>query len=612
MDIIVENPYRVLGVFAGASLKEIVKNKSLLDRYAEIGKIKNLKTDFNFLSDIQRNDALLREASNKIGQAKSKVIYALFWFVNFSSIDEMALSYLTSGDIEKAEECWLKLVQDRPISERNYSAYLNLATLYIEIGISQKKKTSLYKGIELKTAFITSVYLNEFIHKIAGDNVILDINLIANDFCSELNSFIDKSSLDIPFSKLLKTLNGLPQNIIDKLKQQKTSVPLQKIEDEINFSIDKRKDASNAFRSGMNLYNSSSKHISYIENLLGSSSLQLRSIRNSVANEILESSICYFNYWLEEGEDKVENSLELARISKVIKPSGAVLERINDSIQTLEDRIEEANRDRVERAKFAKIEEDLKILIEAIEKLNITNPTIGNINIFILTSSRILLKLKEEMERSEYLNFSSVVANKIMEAVVVMVNKAQSTFESNQNIDTLFSKVNNTMKFIEKLRSLDMDSQTTSRYNENKSALDGIFSQVQTLKSNEDQRISRERELASQRKRRREIERAREEESARERASSQSASRAQNSNSSSSGSSGGCYIATMAYGDYNHPQVMELRRFRDDVLAQSFLGRAFIRFYYATSPHLVKILNGHDLINKRIRNVLDKFIDKLN
>lgn len=28
----------------------------------------------------------------------------------------------------------------------------------------------------------------------------------------------------------------------------------------------------------------------------------------------------------------------------------------------------------------------------------------------------------------------------------------------------------------------------------------------------------------------------------------------------------GCYIATMAYGDYNHPQVIKLRKFRDDVL----------------------------------------------
>ena len=37
-----------------------------------------------------------------------------------------------------------------------------------------------------------------------------------------------------------------------------------------------------------------------------------------------------------------------------------------------------------------------------------------------------------------------------------------------------------------------------------------------------------------------------------------------------------CYIATMVYGDYNHPKVLILRDFRDNVLQESFLGSLFI------------------------------------
>lgn len=70
----------------------------------------------------------------------------------------------------------------------------------------------------------------------------------------------------------------------------------------------------------------------------------------------------------------------------------------------------------------------------------------------------------------------------------------------------------------------------------------------------------------------------------------------------------GCYIATMAYGDYDHPQVIVLRNYRDQVLSKSFLGRAFIRFYYLISPKLVLILQGHNAINSRIRLALDKLI----
>ena len=76
----------------------------------------------------------------------------------------------------------------------------------------------------------------------------------------------------------------------------------------------------------------------------------------------------------------------------------------------------------------------------------------------------------------------------------------------------------------------------------------------------------------------------------------------------SNNKSEGCYIATMAYGDYDHPQVLILRNFRDNILLPNYLGRLFVRFYYWISPELVRILNGHERINYMIRKSLDFFI----
>ncbi|MFZ2284966.1 MAG: CFI-box-CTERM domain-containing protein [Lutibacter sp.] len=70
----------------------------------------------------------------------------------------------------------------------------------------------------------------------------------------------------------------------------------------------------------------------------------------------------------------------------------------------------------------------------------------------------------------------------------------------------------------------------------------------------------------------------------------------------------GCYIATMAYGDYEHPQVMELRKFRDDYLSKTILGRSFIKLYYKYSPSLVEKLKNKQSINLIIRKGLDQFI----
>ncbi|TYB76812.1 hypothetical protein ES677_09770 [Bizionia gelidisalsuginis] len=71
---------------------------------------------------------------------------------------------------------------------------------------------------------------------------------------------------------------------------------------------------------------------------------------------------------------------------------------------------------------------------------------------------------------------------------------------------------------------------------------------------------------------------------------------------------GGCYIATMAYGDYDHPQVIELRNFRDDFLSKTIGGRRFIKFYYKYSPSLVEKLKNKQSINLIIRKGLNQFI----
>lgn len=73
----------------------------------------------------------------------------------------------------------------------------------------------------------------------------------------------------------------------------------------------------------------------------------------------------------------------------------------------------------------------------------------------------------------------------------------------------------------------------------------------------------------------------------------------------------GCYIATMAYGDYDHPQVLALRKFRDQKLLTTQFGRLFVRFYYAVSPKMVRVLKGHERINRAIRVLLDRYVEHI-
>ena len=53
---------------------------------------------------------------------------------------------------------------------------------------------------------------------------------------------------------------------------------------------------------------------------------------------------------------------------------------------------------------------------------------------------------------------------------------------------------------------------------------------------------------------------------------------------------GNCFVATAAFGDYDAPEVVFLRKYRDESLSQSAAGRAFIHAYYAFSPSLAMVI----------------------
>lgn len=75
---------------------------------------------------------------------------------------------------------------------------------------------------------------------------------------------------------------------------------------------------------------------------------------------------------------------------------------------------------------------------------------------------------------------------------------------------------------------------------------------------------------------------------------------------------GGCYVATAVYGSYDCPQVWTLRRYRDDTLASTWYGRAFIRTYYAVSPTIVKWFGNTNWFKKMWKGKLDKMVRNLN
>ena len=60
----------------------------------------------------------------------------------------------------------------------------------------------------------------------------------------------------------------------------------------------------------------------------------------------------------------------------------------------------------------------------------------------------------------------------------------------------------------------------------------------------------------------------------------------------------GCFIATAAMGDYDHPVVKDLRIFRDNWLNEKKWGKSFISWYYENGPRVAKVIEKSTLLRK--------------
>lgn len=73
-----------------------------------------------------------------------------------------------------------------------------------------------------------------------------------------------------------------------------------------------------------------------------------------------------------------------------------------------------------------------------------------------------------------------------------------------------------------------------------------------------------------------------------------------------------CFIATAVYGDGTCPEVMTLRRFRDETLLPNFLGEKFVSFYYKVSPPIAIWLKSKPNLSAIIRFILNYLVKIIN
>jgi hypothetical protein len=412
MNIIYQNPYRVIGLFAGAKLKDIERQRSKINAYLNVGREFSFDLDFSFFNPILRNEKVVNNAFTKIELNQDKLLNGLFWFINYNHIDEPAFNYLKDGNFEKATEIWSKIVNNNEISVRNFSSFQNLSTLKIALAFSNDSvdKNILREGILLKTRLIESNIFNEFIATVADETFKINIFEFTKYFLDEIlnESILDYNDIKAIFSDS----NSQTQEYVSA---KFINDPIHNIESKIEKCKNRRfNKTENEYELGKILFNESIEELEKLQKYIEQDNTKYHLIADKLAREILQCGIEHFNRYRDNNQFGTigEESLELIKISESIAKGNLIRQRIEENKKGVEDAV-----------KYKTVDEHFKFILNEIESIR-NSDFLENVKSFLINCKPRLEKVKRELgeDDTEYLNLSTSVVGISNEIAIGILN----------------------------------------------------------------------------------------------------------------------------------------------------------------------------------------------
>jgi hypothetical protein len=476
MNIITNNPYRILGVFANSRRQEIIANKSKASAFLKIGKSVDFPLDLNgLMMPLSRTVDMFEEAEAHIAIAKEQIKYAQFWFLKITSQDEVAFNHLIAGNITKAKEIWsiqesLSSLQNKMICsiiEKEYGLALNLAeNLYSKFG-------------------------NDYISTL-DENSTIKMSSI-----ELLHQFIDNFSEEVDMTSLLDCkLSTETKNYINS----KTITPLiNKISSEVEKAkkVDHKK-AKARLEAGKKLISSTKESLTQLRGVISVSAPQFGMISDKLGLEILQCGIDYLNYSNKDDDDAPRITLNILQEAYRIVVGSLAKQRCLENIKTVKGIIENMP-PKGTSADIRKIENEVTIC-KCSGSLNdsyidrITNDydyVIGRKWLAELESVEHLLyntkqslsniKAKTSDDNDFYVNISTHVASTALSRIVGVVNKFQNDpnlflFPTGYSQDnSLASEIKNMLTkcwdLIKRIDDMDVSVQFANHYKTNRDIL---------------------------------------------------------------------------------------------------------------------------------------------
>ena len=480
MNILRNNPYRLLGVYSNSPTKERLANHNRMKAFLKVGKPVSFPLDLpQYLSAIKRTETSVMDAEAQLTLPKDQLLYAQFWFVKATRLDEVAFNHLFAGEIDKAEEIWQK--KDTASSLQNR----------IVCALMREDYRSAITCAE--TLYENPLYSDQFVSAILGADGNADVASLAFRFldvlCDEAGAnqllpFIDDDAWKSHVEE--KAVKPLVDSIQDAIAIAKKS---------------KEKGAEARLNAGEALRENTRSAFQQLKGFLSATDLQYQMIADKLGLEILQCGIDYFN-----GSDEPEaahKAMSLQKYAQSIVVGQMAKDRCKENVDILQKIIDDLPPSEVY-AEDKAIKEELRKycqlpdkICHAVTLLNNTKPHVQSI------------KSKLGASNSYYLKISTQIVGNALINIIAEVNEAQTILSADKDdpkatlaailgITHVKLALRNAWKAIVIMDGFDMEADfKNGRYNNNRSILIELCKELDVSTSNYTPRTSTTRSCST-------------------------------------------------------------------------------------------------------------------
>lgn len=380
MNILRNNPYRLLGVYSNSPTKERLANHNRMKAFLKVGKTVSFPLDLpQYLSAIQRTEVSVMDAEAQLTLPKDQLLYAQFWFVKATHLDEVAFNHLFAGEIDKAEEIWQKKdtassLQNRIVCALMREDYRRAVTC-------------------AETLYENPLYSNQFVSAILGTDGNADIGSLAFRFLDELCD-------EVGANKLLPFINDDAWESHVEEKAVKSLV--DSIQDAIAIAKkSKGKEAEARLNAGEALRENTRGAFQQLKGFLSATDLQYQMIADKLGLEILQCGIDYFNG--SEEPEAAHKAMSLQKYAQSIVVGQMAKDRCEENVDILQKIIEALPPSEVlaedcaikeELRKYCKLPDEI---CYAVTLLNKTKPHLQAIKNKLGSNNKYYLKISTQI-----------------------------------------------------------------------------------------------------------------------------------------------------------------------------------------------------------------------